>query len=169
MVQAIITPANAQRWQAALDRAISNALDVYVSTDGSAFVESASTPGLLYAVSRESCTCPAGVNGRICQHRACYLAQIGELGPQEPAGVELVQWSTDRSEIRIDGAFFGFANMNEYGGWEVFQGRFPHARRFPWADGCTLEEVERLLQDMQPVALPVSPAAQPLDLVSAAV
>lgn len=74
------------RWHAALARAISNALDVYVSTDGAAYVESASTPGLLYAVSREHCTCPAGANGMICQHRACYLAQIGELSlDPEPA------------------------------------------------------------------------------------
>lgn len=88
--QTRIRPENSVRWQAALDRAIANALDVLVATDGSAFVESSSTPGLLYAVSREACTCPAGQKGMICQHRACYLAQIGELPLHpEPSAVEV--------------------------------------------------------------------------------
>jgi hypothetical protein len=81
MDQAIITPETVQRWQAALDRAINAALDVLITTTGEAYVESSSTPGLIYAVSRESCDCPAGQVGHICLHRACYLAQIGELLP----------------------------------------------------------------------------------------
>jgi hypothetical protein len=58
----------AQRWQA---------------ETGEAFVESASEPGRLYAVSATTCSCPAGQRGIPCKHRACYLAQIGEL-PLEP-------------------------------------------------------------------------------------
>lgn len=73
-----------QKFQAALHRAAENALDVYVSTDGSAFVESASQPGLLYSVSREGCDCKAGQRGMICQHYALYLLHVGEL-PLGPA------------------------------------------------------------------------------------
>ena len=80
MIQAtIVTIATAQCWQKALNRAIAEALDVYVGTEGEAFVESSSTPGLLYSVSREHCSCPAGQRGIPCKHRACYLAQCGEL------------------------------------------------------------------------------------------
>jgi len=67
-------------WVRALDRAIQNALDVLVEPiSGEAFVESATRPGKLYAVSATTCTCPAGAHGVPCQHRACYLAQIGAL------------------------------------------------------------------------------------------
>ena len=68
------------RWQSALQRALEDALDVLVEPiSGEAFVESASQPGVLYAVSREHCTCQAGARGIPCKHRACYLVQIGEL------------------------------------------------------------------------------------------
>jgi hypothetical protein len=70
----------AQRWQAALERAIDEALDVLIEPiSGEAFIESATHPGTLYAVSAMSCSCPAGQKGQICKHRACYLATIGEL------------------------------------------------------------------------------------------
>ncbi len=71
---------NPRRWARALDRAISDGLDVLVcAVTGEAFVESASRPGTLYAVSVDGCGCEAGQHGQICKHRACYLAQIGEL------------------------------------------------------------------------------------------
>ena len=164
-MEAIITAANAKRWNAALDRAISNALDVLVATDGAAFVESASTPGLLYAVSRETCTCPAGQASQICQHRACYLAQIGELGPQAPAGITF-SGNSDRQEIRIDGELYGDAVADEWGGWQVFAGRFPHARRI--GSYCTLDEMERDLAAKLPVLFPVRQAVQVPDLAHAA-
>src|SRR5690349_3957740 len=71
---------DAARWQRALDRALANALDVLIEPiSGEAFVESATKPGTLYQVSATSCSCKAGQKGMPCQHRACYLAQIGEL------------------------------------------------------------------------------------------
>lgn len=151
-----------ERWAKALDRAISNALDVYVSTDGSAFVESASTPGLLYAVSREHCTCPAGEKGMICQHRACYLAQIGELWPQEPSGITF-SGSSDRQEVLIGGVLYGDAVATEYGGWDLFRGRFPNALRI--GSYCTLDEIEHDLV----ARMPVEPEALPADPVMAMV
>jgi len=73
-------PGSASCWERALQRAILEALDVLVEPlSGQAFVESATHPGTLYAVSAHTCTCPAGERGLICKHRACYLAQIGEL------------------------------------------------------------------------------------------
>lgn len=166
MAQAIITTANAQRWSAALDRAISNALDVLVATDGSAFVESASTPGLLYAVSREGCACPAGEKGMICQHRACYLAQIGEL-PLDPAPAGIIfTGNTDRVTVLIDGETYGDAVATEYGGWDLFRGRFPHARRV--GSYCTLEEIARDLAARLPVPFPVRQAEPVADVAAAA-
>src|SRR5690242_19079482 len=78
-----------ERWQPALERALSDALDVLIEPDsGDAFVESASHPSVLYRVSAESCTCTAGKQGQVCKHRACYLAQIGELPLPQSAGLE---------------------------------------------------------------------------------
>lgn len=76
----------AERWEQALARAIHDGLDVLVcAATGEAFVESASRPGLLYAVSAEGCSCTAGSHGQVCKHRACYLAQMGELALPAPA------------------------------------------------------------------------------------
>jgi hypothetical protein len=76
---------NSQRWERALTRAINDGLDVLVcAATGEAFVESASRPGTLYAVSAEGCSCTAGAHGQVCKHRAAYLAQIGELALPEP-------------------------------------------------------------------------------------
>jgi hypothetical protein len=74
----------AEQWQRALQRAMSEGLDVLVcGATGEAFVESATTPGTLYSVSRGHCTCPAGTFGAVCKHRAVFLAQIGELALPE--------------------------------------------------------------------------------------
>lgn len=167
-MESLVTTANAKRWQAALDRAISNALDVLVSTSGEAFVESASVPGLLYAVSRETCTCPAGQKGQICQHRACYLAQIGELGPQtvQETGVTLICENSDRYMILIDGELYGSAVATEYGGWELFRGHFPNAQRIE--SFCTLDELQRDLTAQMLASLPISPAAWVAELAGTA-
>jgi len=75
-----VTQTEAARWDAALNRAIDAASDVLIEPlSGSAFVESSRNPGVLYLVTAESCTCPAGGHGGICKHRAIYLAMIGEL------------------------------------------------------------------------------------------
>jgi len=81
---------NPQQWARALDRAIDDALDVLVcAATGEAFVESASRPGTLYAVSVDGCGCAAGHHGQVCKHRAAFLAQIGELAlPASPANCE---------------------------------------------------------------------------------
>jgi hypothetical protein len=169
MNQAIITTANAARWTKALDRAISNALDVYIcSATGEAFVESASTPGTLYSVSREHCTCPAGMKNQICQHRAAYLCQAGELPlSPEPSRVAFTG-SGDRVEVLVDGEVFGFAVANEHGGWNTFRGSFPTATRFRSADGCTLDEVQRQLMAQLPNTLHIPAATAAADLVAAA-
>lgn len=169
MNQTIITTANASRWAAALDRAISNALDVLIATDGAAYVESSSRPGLLYAVGREFCSCPAGQAGKICMHRACYLSQCGELPlDPEPERIQFVCENSDRYEIVVDGETFGHAVANQWGGWEAFAGQFPNARRFPSADGCTLDEVERYLSAQLPRTLHIPAAAPAADLVAVA-
>jgi hypothetical protein len=76
----VVQSVEAAKWARALDRALAEALDVLIEPiSGEAFVESATRPGTLYAVSATSCNCPAGQQGIPCKHRACYLAQIGEL------------------------------------------------------------------------------------------
>jgi hypothetical protein len=92
-----------QRWQTALDRALENALDVLIEpVSGEAFVESACKPGTLYAVTRTTCTCPAGVAGDpVCQHRAAYRCQMGEL-PLEAVPVAPVRrcsWCAGAGQI----------------------------------------------------------------------
>src|SRR4051794_27085588 len=86
MVQSIVSNGlDTARWQQALDRALAECLGVVIEPiSGEAFVESATHPGALYAVSATSCSCKAGQAGQPCKHRACYLAQIGEL-PLPPA------------------------------------------------------------------------------------
>lgn len=168
MEATVITAANATRWQAALNRALSNALDVLIATDGAAYVESASKPGLIYSVSREHCTCPAGLKGQVCQHRAAYLCQVGEL-PLDPEPERVAfTGSGDRVEVLVDGEVFGFAVANEHGGWNTFRGEFPTATRFRSADGCTLDEVQRQLMAQLPAELPVPAAAPAAELVAVA-
>ena len=79
-VQMQTRPVGADQWARALNWALDEGLDVLVEPlSGEAFVESATRPGTLYAVSASACSCPAGQRGIPCKHRACYLAQIGEL------------------------------------------------------------------------------------------
>lgn len=51
-------------------------------------MESATRPGVLYHVSATSCARPAGQKGIPCKHRACFLAQIGELPLEAETQVE---------------------------------------------------------------------------------
>lgn len=83
-------------WEAALRRAISDALDVLIEpVSGEVFVESATQPGVLYRVSRERCTCLAGQHGLACKHRAALLAQLGELSLPETNEVSLTPAAVD--------------------------------------------------------------------------
>lgn len=166
MTQAtIVTAGTATRWAKALDRAIINGLDVLVSTNGEAFVESASVPGLIYSVSREHCSCPAGLQGKICQHRACFLAQIGEL-PLEPVSRVTFFGNSDRQEVCIDGMVYGDAVADQWGGWVLFQGRYPHAKQR--GTFCSLDEIKRELMARMPVTLPIHPEVQVVELATAA-
>jgi hypothetical protein len=66
MVQAAtaVRATDATRWAKALERALEECLDVLVEpVSGEAFVESATKPGTLYAVSASACSCPAGAKG----------------------------------------------------------------------------------------------------------
>jgi hypothetical protein len=112
----------AQKWAKALERAIAEALDVLVEPiSGEAFVESATRPGILYHVSAQTCSCPAGQKGQICKHRACYLAQIGEL-PLEPETLIVMHVPALVDCAACNGCGSVYANS---GGWkcEVCQGR----------------------------------------------
>jgi hypothetical protein len=81
-----VRPVAADPWAAALARALADCLDVLIEPiSGAAFVESATHPGTLYAVTAISCTCAGGATGGPCKHRACYLAQLGELPAPAPA------------------------------------------------------------------------------------
>ena len=146
MNQAIITTANAVRWSRALERALAEAVDILVEpVSGEVFAESSSRPGTLYVVTRASCTCSAGRNGVPCKHRAAFLAQLGELElDPEPARVSFFG-NSDRQEVRIDGKVYGDAVATEYGGWELFRGRFPYAKRM--GTFCSLDEIERHLEE----------------------
>jgi hypothetical protein len=167
-MEAIVTTANAQRWQAALKRAIAEAVDILVEPiSGEVFCESSTRPGTLYAVSRTSCTCKAGQQGVPCKHRACFLAQLGELSlePDPGPGITL-EGTSDRQEIRVGGRYFGFAAFDDASGWTVFRGKFPHARKL--GTYCTLEEIERDLAARFPAPLPFPAATSTADLATVA-
>jgi hypothetical protein len=79
-------PVSAESWNRALDRAISAGVDMLTEPiSGLTFAESTRFPGVLYRVTRESCTCVAGAHGQPCLHRAALLAQLGELALPTPA------------------------------------------------------------------------------------
>jgi hypothetical protein len=115
MADSIITTANAQRWQAALNRAIAEAVDILVEPiSGEVFCESSTRPGTLYVVSRTSCTCKAGQQGVPCKHRASLLAQLGELplNPDPDPGVTF-NGTSDRVEVLVAGRHYGDAVATE--------------------------------------------------------
>jgi len=64
-MDAIIPTVNAKWWQAALDRAIRNALNILVCTNGEVSTSQ---------------------RDQRCQHQACSLAQMSELALQAPEG-----------------------------------------------------------------------------------
>ena len=130
--------ADANRWQSALRRAIDEAVDILTEPiSGETFAESSNQPGVLYVVTRTSCTCAAGRQEKPCKHRAAFLCQLGELELQD----DRIQFfgDADRQEIRIDGRFFGNALFTDEGGWQLFRGAFPRARQM--GSYCTLEEI----------------------------
>ena len=69
-----------EQWYWALERALAEALDLLTEPrSGRTFVESGTTPGVLYEVTQRGCSCKAGESGLPCKHRACLLAQLGVL------------------------------------------------------------------------------------------
>ena len=111
---------DAQCWEGALQRALDCALDVVCEPiSGACFIESASEPGKLYAVSAQMCSCPAGQRGIPCKHRACYLAQIGEL--LLPETVRCISCTNGRIQEWTCGHPSGFVNCDVCGG----SGRVP--------------------------------------------
>lgn len=79
-----------ERWQAAFDRAVHNALDVFIAADtGERFVTSASQFDTLHRTDGYRCTCEAALAGDpICQHRALVRFVMGWL-PEPPAAPSL--------------------------------------------------------------------------------
>ncbi len=86
--------ATPKRWAAALARARSNGLRLFVLGGDARFwaVTSATRPGVAYTVSvvpgqPVNCICEAGQHGdEVCMHRAAVLDRLGLL-PQPPAPV----------------------------------------------------------------------------------
>lgn len=171
MVTAVAQPMRKQetpeQWNRALQRAISEALDVFTEVGtGATFVESSSVPGTLYRVTVDGCSCPAGARGLVCKHRAALAAQLGLLPLDEPEAARItITGSSDRQTIEIDGRYHGFAAYSDDLGWTLFAGKFPHARKR--GNFATLDEIERHLMDRLPVSLPVAPAVPAADLVAA--
>ena len=85
------TPA---QWQAAWQRAVANALDLFATADPHTWVvTSASDPGLAHLVTDHRdlpggpafrCDCKGFAGHRVCQHVAVVAAAVDALGP-EPA------------------------------------------------------------------------------------
>jgi len=72
-----VTP---ERWARALDRALSNGLEIFTTPDGERFVTSASRLDVIYRCDGEHCTCQAAVAGdAVCQHRAVVRFTLGTL------------------------------------------------------------------------------------------
>ena len=79
-------PVTAQQWERALQRALEAGVDILTEPlSGQTFCESTRHPGVLYVVTRDSCSCVAGAHGQPCLHRAALLAQQGELALPAPA------------------------------------------------------------------------------------
>ncbi len=86
VVQQETRPVSAAQWSKALERAIDAGVDILTEPiSGQTFCESTRHPGIVYVVTRESCSCIAGAHGSPCLHRACLLAQRGELPLPAPA------------------------------------------------------------------------------------
>ena len=90
-VRPVPTPA---QWQAAWQRAVANALDLFATADPHTWVvTSASDPGLAHLVTDHRdlpgdvnfrCDCKGFSSHRVCQHCAVVAAAVDALGP-EPA------------------------------------------------------------------------------------
>ncbi|MDQ3225671.1 MAG: hypothetical protein M3Q50_03425, partial [Chloroflexota bacterium] len=77
---------SAERWDAALKRALTNGLEVFTVADtGERFVTSASQLDMLHRTDGRVCTCAAGVAGDpVCQHRAVVRFVAGWLPEPSP-------------------------------------------------------------------------------------
>ena len=84
----------AQRWQRALDRALAEALDVFTEPiSGATFVESATHPGTLYAVTVDSAPARRGARHPLQASRGAHGAarhaaagRWADTGPHRPDG-----------------------------------------------------------------------------------
>jgi hypothetical protein len=78
-------PESLERWQAALDRAIANGLEVFTVADtGERMVTSASKLDTVHRTDGRHCACEAALAGDpVCQHRAVVRYVMGWLPARE--------------------------------------------------------------------------------------
>jgi hypothetical protein len=101
-----------EQWNRALQRAIAEALDVLTEPQsGRTFVESGTTPGIVYEVTEHGCSCKAGQNGVPCKHRACLLAQLGIL----PLDTEPESASASAPTVRRCSWYAGAGLVEQWG------------------------------------------------------
>lgn len=75
----------AQKWEAALTRAIEERISLRFDREPGALASSGTAQGIEYRVTFEACTCKAGEKGLICKHRAALLFASGKFDSiQEP-------------------------------------------------------------------------------------
>lgn len=79
-----------QRWRAALDRAVSEGIQVRQLQGSGMWVATSSTdPNTAYEVSPWECECQAGqFDDPVCKHRAALLMKLGRLRDAEPTLLE---------------------------------------------------------------------------------
>lgn len=96
--------ATAQEWLKALDRALRSGVEILTDAEsGESFVASASTPGILWRVNRDRCSCPAFARfGRPCRHLAKYLWQLGQFPVPIPEPAPIV----DCGDCAGEGVFY---------------------------------------------------------------
>ena len=135
----VATPA---RWQAALERAIANGLEVFqVADTGERFVTSASRLDTLHRTDGYACTCEAAVAGdEVCQHRAVVRHLLGWLPESEP----IAPARTVVFDVLVDGTGYRtFASREEaeaeaarFGRWKSTSTRVVIAERVVPAPGA---------------------------------
>lgn len=120
-------------------------------------MESSTTPGTIYPVALDACSCPAGARGLVCKHRAVLAAQLGLLPLDEPERVTF-DGTSDRVTVQVDGWHHGVATYFADAGWVFYRGTFPRARRV--GSFATLEELRNDLMSRLPIAFRVRPEVQ---------
>src|SRR4051812_16987652 len=69
-----------ERWAKALDRALHGGVEILTRPNGERYATSTSQLDMIYAVSPDSCECPAGQAGDpVCCHRAALRSILGTL------------------------------------------------------------------------------------------